>query len=212
MITLYSYFRSSAAYRVRIAMNYKGIPYKLESVNLLTNEQESEEYLSINPQGLLPALLTQEGQVIAQSTAILEWLEETYPTPPLLQGDRYARAKIREQLNAIACDIHPLNNLRVLKYLTGTLGADEQQKVRWYQHWIETGLYALEQQISPDSVYSSCSEIGMIDIYLIPQVYNALRFNCDMSAFPNINRVYDNCNTLDAFKNAAPGEQPDCPQ
>jgi maleylacetoacetate isomerase len=105
-----------------------------------------------------------------------------------------------------------LNNLRVLKYLTGTLGADEQQKVRWYQHWIETGLYALEQQISPDSVYSSGSEIGMIDIYLIPQVYNALRFNCDMSAFPNINRVYDNCNTLDAFKNAAPGEQPDCPQ
>lgn len=211
MIILYSYFRSSAAYRVRIALNYKSIRYELKPVNLLAGEQHSEEYLSINPQGLLPALLTEQGQVIAQSTAILEWLEETYPAPALLLGDSYSRAKLREQVNAIACDIHPLNNLRVLTYLTDTLGVNEQQKISWYKHWIETGFSTLEQQISSDSLYSLGNEICMIDIYLIPQVYNALRFNTDMSAFPNIKRVYDNCNKLDAFKKAAPEEQSDCP-
>ena len=208
MLQLYSYFRSSAAYRVRIALNYKGIEYQQIPVNLLDNEQNSEMYLTVNPLGLVPALELADGTIITQSTAILEWLEEQYPEPGLYPSDAATRAKARSLCNSIACDIHPLNNLRVLKYLKEELKVSEEQKNNWYQHWIAKGFSSVEETLSPDS-YALGDAVSMVDIYLIPQVYNALRFNQDMNSYPNITRIYHRCNELDAFKRAAPESQMD---
>lgn len=210
---LYSYYRSSAAYRIRIALNLKKIDYDLEFVNLLKNEQQSDKYLSINPQGLVPALQLDDGNIINQSTAILEWLEENHPQPALLPAGSYERAKVRAAVNSIACDIHPLNNLRVLKYLSGTLDATDEQKNTWYKHWISIGFAYIEQFIANNGVknshYSTGDTVSMLDVYLIPQVYNALRFEVDMSPFPNIIRVHRTCSELDAFLQASPEQQPD---
>lgn len=208
MLQLYSYYRSSAAYRVRIALNYKNIKYELVPINLVKNEQESAEYLRVNPQGLLPALRFNNGVTITQSTAILEWLEETYIAPALYPCDPLAKAKTRALCNVIACDIHPLNNLRVLKHITGELNATEEQKLAWYQHWIELGFSNLENQLDGSS-YAMGERVTMVDIYLVPQVYNAIRFGLDMSNYPNIMRVYNTCNELGSFKEAAPESQPD---
>ena len=208
MLRLYSYFRSSAAYRVRIALNYKGIEYQQMPVNLLDDEQNSKEYLAINPLGLVPALELGDATIITQSTAILEWLEEQYPEPGLYPSAAATRAKARSLCNIIACDIHPLNNLRVLKYLKEELQVGEEQKNNWYQHWIAKGFRSVEKALSPGS-YALGHAVSMVDIYLIPQVYNALRFNQDMNSYPNITRIYHNCNELDAFKMAAPESQMD---
>ncbi|MFW2421981.1 MAG: maleylacetoacetate isomerase [Porticoccaceae bacterium] len=210
MITLHGYYRSSAAYRVRIALNLKEIEYCTAAVNLLAGEQKSEKYLTLNPQGLLPALELPNGSLITQSPAILEYLEESYPTPSLLPGEPLARAKARALAAAIGCDTHPLNNLRVLKFLTGELGLNETAKNRWYHHWIAETFEAIEKQLA-DRDFAGGDQPGMADCYLIPQVYNALRFSQPMAAYPNINRITANCESLKAFQQAAPECQPDAP-
>jgi len=207
---LYSYFRSSAAYRVRIALNIKGIDYQLAPVNLLEGAHQSDEYRAINPLGLVPALRLEDGTVLTQSTAILEWLEETHPDKPLLPRDPLAKARVRAWVNTIACDIHPIDNLRVLKYLTGTLGVDEEQKTAWYQHWIRPGFEALEKQLTAGP-YCAGEAPGMADCYLVPQVYNARRFGLDMSPYPKIQAGCAACDELDAFIAARPENQPDAP-
>lgn len=205
---LFTYFRSSAAYRVRIALNLKGIEHQLTPVNLLKGEHKSEAYKQLQPQGLVPALKLDDGRVINQSTAILEYLETEYPQVPLLPSDSYDAAIVRSWVNLIGCDIHPIDNLRVLKYLVHELGVGEEDKVAWYQHWITEGFTALESQIKA-APYCFGSEVTLADLYLVPQVYNALRFNTDMSAFPKIMSVYEACNALAAFDNAKPENQPD---
>ena len=207
---LFTYHRSSAASRVRIALNYKGIKYSAVPVNLLKVEHRGEDYLGISPQGLVPALRLDDRRVLTQSGAILEWLEENYPTPALLPQDSYDRGIVRAWANIISCDIHPIDNLRVLNYLTGELGVSDEQKQTWYRHWIKLGFDALETQIKA-APYCFGKQVSMADIYLIPQVYNALRFSLEMSHYPKIHTVYNNCNELDAFSQAAPENQPDAP-
>ncbi len=206
---LYTYYRSSSAYRVRIALNHKGIAYEHCTVNLLTHEQRSEDYLARNPQGLVPTLETDHGELITQSTAIIEWLDSAYPEIPLLPGDALQRARVRALVNIIACDIQPLNNVRVLNYLSNDLTVSDEQKNVWYQHWISKGFSALEVQLD-NAGFSYGTSISMADVYLIPQVYNAIRFNSNMADYPNIARIYAACNQLDAFKAAHPDQQPDC--
>ncbi len=208
MLQLYSYFRSSAAYRVRIALNLKSVEYEQIGVNLVKAEQRGPEYLALNPQGLVPSLRLEDGTVLTQSGAMLEWLEETYPQPRLYPADPIERARCRALCSAIACDIHPLNNLRVLKYLSGELGVSDEQKTTWYQHWIALGFDSLEGQLS-GSPYALGDSPTMADVYLIPQVYNALRFKQDMSGYPRIQATYQACNELAAFQAAAPEAQPD---
>lgn len=207
---LFSYFRSSAAYRVRIALNLKGVDYQLQPVNLLEGAHRGDAYRKINPLGLVPALRLENGQILTQSTAILEWLEEQYPSPPLLPQNSIERSQVRAWVNCIACDVHPINNLRVLNYLTKDLKVTDEQKNAWYQHWINLGFTALEQQIS-GTPFCHPSGLSLADIYLIPQVYNALRFKVSMASFPKISAIYQHCNQLDAFIQAAPEQQPDCP-
>ncbi|MDP5070462.1 MAG: maleylacetoacetate isomerase, partial [Congregibacter sp.] len=184
---LYSYFRSSAAYRVRIALGLKDLQHTIIPVNISTGQQRQEDYLQRNPQGLVPALRLNSGEVLAQSGAILEWLEETYPHPALYPQDPIQRAQHRALCQHIACDIHPLNNLRVLRYLRGTLNLPQSQVDDWYTHWIETGFAALERVISEFSTeFSLGAAPGMLEIFLIPQVFNAYRFNVDLTPFPGI--------------------------
>jgi maleylacetoacetate isomerase len=205
---LYTYFRSSAAYRVRIALNLKGIEHSLTPVNLLTNEHRQADYKTLQPQGLVPAMKTDDGKIISQSTAILEYLETEYPQKPLLPKDAYDAAVVRSWVNTIACDIHPIDNLRVLKYLVSELDVNEAQKTAWYQHWIIEGFTALESQLKA-TPYCYGSEVTLADVYLIPQVYNALRFKTGMSAFPKIMAIYETCNSLGSFDKAKPENQPD---
>jgi len=209
-VELYSYFRSTAAYRVRIALNLKELSYQLTPVNLLKNEQKSEWYRDVNPMGLVPALRLEDGTVLSQSTAILEWLEETSSDTPLLPADPLERARVRAMVNIIACDIHPLNNLRVLKHLVGALGVSEEAKEAWYHHWIQLGFDALESQMQ-EGAYTAGESLSMADVYLVPQVFNALRFDMDMAPYPKIMSVYERCNQLDAFVRAHPDNQADKP-
>ncbi|WP_404343192.1 maleylacetoacetate isomerase [Pseudoalteromonas mariniglutinosa] len=205
---LYSYFRSSAAYRVRIALNLKHIDHQLLTVNLLKSEQQSADYMAKNPQGLLPALETEQG-VLAQSLAILEYLEETYPETPLLIGNAWQKAQIRNICYAIACDIHPVDNLRVLKYLTSELGVDDDAKNAWYRHWVEVGFDSIEKLLSENCQFCVGDKPTLADVCLVPQVFNAIRFKVDMNKYPKIAAVYQHCNTLSAFSDAAPQNQPD---
>jgi len=196
MRVLYDYFRSSASYRVRIALNLKGLAYDSVPVSLLDNAQRAPEYLSKNPQGLVPALLDGE-QLLTQSLAICEYLEETYPQPALLPNDAIGRARVRALALSIACDIHPLNNLRVLRRLEAQFAADQAGKDAWYQHWIQSGFEAFEQQIQSTHGQYCFGE-------LVPQVYNARRFNCDLSAYPTMLAIEQRCLALDAFARATP--------
>lgn len=210
---LYTYFRSSAAYRVRIALNLKGLAYDAVPVHLVRSggEQHQPEYRSINPAGLVPAL-EDGGEVLTQSLAIVEYLEEKHPEPPLLPGDAVRRARIRALALAIACDIHPVNNLRVLQYLTREFGADDARKNAWYRHWVETGLTAVEAMLQtvPDQARFCFGDVPTLaDVCLVPQVFNARRFQCDLSSMPRILRVAAHCETLEAFRMAAPENQPD---
>tara|TARA_R110000737_G_scaffold32068_7_gene50475 strand:- start:1497 stop:2153 length:657 start_codon:yes stop_codon:yes gene_type:complete len=213
---LYSYFRSSAAYRVRIALNLKKIEHELVPVNLLKSEQLSANYNALHPQGLVPCLQIDSGEVIIQSGAILAYIEALYPQYPLMPESLLAAVNVRSLVDMIACDIHPVNNLRVLKYLSNDLAADDKQKQAWYRHWIEQGFAAIEQQLakyqdrSKNTLsYAMGPAVTMVDLYLVPQVYNALRFEVDMQAYPTIMRAYTACNRLDAFVQAAPQNQPD---
>ncbi len=209
-LKLYSYYRSSAAYRVRIALNLKGIAYRLAPVDLLGAEHRGETYLALNPQGLVPALDLGDGRVITQSPAILEWLESCYPQPPLLPDDPYHRARVRSLCSTIACDIHPLNNLRVLEYLESTLHVEKEACTVWYHHWIDAGFSSLGLQVG-DTDFCAGDTPGMADVYLVPQVFNALRFRVDMAPYPRLYAIYRRCQHLEAFARAHPDEQPDRP-
>ncbi len=204
MITLYDYYRSSASYRVRIALHYKKIPHEHQSVHLVDSggEQFAAQYQALNPQCLVPTL-KDDDHLITQSIAILEYLEEKFPEPSLLPDDITQRAQIRAFAHAISSDIHPLNNLRVLKYLVEEGGLNQDKKEDWYAHWIKTGFTALEKQIQGD-IFCFPEQLSFADICLIPQVYNALRFNVDMQPYPKIMAVNEYCLTMDAFKQAAP--------
>lgn len=208
-IRLYSYWRSSAAYRVRIALNLKGIPYETVSVSLApgVSEHRKDEYRKINPQMLVPFL--QDGEIgIAQSMAILEYLEETYPETQLLPGNEPLRSHVRAFCNLIACDIHPLNNLRVQKYIRTQLGADEKAGKDWYTHWIHEGFRAAEQ-LAGNGSHVFGDDPTLADTLLVPQMYNARRFGVPLDDFPRLVRSVDACNALSAFKKAAPELQPD---
>jgi maleylpyruvate isomerase len=209
---LYDYFRSSAAYRVRIALNLKGLTPAREFVHLRRNAQRSDDYLALNPQGMVPALVTDGGEVLTQSLAIIEYLDETQPAPPFLPAAPIDRARVRGIALAIACDIHPLNNLRVLQYLKNTLGVSEEQKDAWYKYWIDVGLEALETRLSRDAAtgrFCHGDAPTLADICLVPQLANARRMNIDVAPFPTLIRIDAACNTLPAFADAAPSRQQD---
>ena len=214
---LYSYFRSSASYRVRIALNLKGLPYEVVPVHLLRNggEQFSPEYRALNPDALVPALVDNDGgaaKALTQSLAIIEYLEETHPMPRLLPADPFDRAFVRGIALSIACDVHPINNLRVLRYLVRNLKVSEDDKNTWYRHWCEQGLAAIETTLARDArtgLYCYGDTPTLADCFLVPQIANAQRLNCDLSAMPTVMRINEACLALDAFAKAAPANQPD---
>ena len=209
---LYDYFRSSAAYRVRIALNLKNVAPERASVHLRRGAQRAEDYLAMNPQGLVPALVTEGGDVLTQSLAIIEWLEESYPKPALLPGDAAGRARVRSLALAIACDIHPLNNLRVLNYLTGTLGVTDAQRDGWCRYWCDVGLEALETRLARESATGAFCHGGtptIADVCLVPQLANARRVDLDLAPYPTLLRIESACVALPAFADAAPARQPD---
>ena len=210
---LYTYFRSSAAYRVRIALNLKGLGYEAVPVHLLKDggQQRQEEYRHINPSGLVPAF-QDERITLTQSMAIVEYLEERFPAVPLLPQDAPGRARVRELAQIVACDIHPLNNLRVLKHLVHELKLSEDQKNAWIRHWIREGLAGLEAHLARDPAagpFCHGSSPSIADCFLVPQVFNAQRFDIDMAAYPNISRIDALCVDMPAFANAHPSQQPD---
>lgn len=204
---LYDYVRSSASYRVRIALNLKGVAYQAIPVSLLDGAQREDAYRALNPTGLVPSLDTGEG-IIGQSLAIIEYLDECHPEPALLPSPPLERARARALALQIACDIHPLNNLRVLKYLTGELGITEAQKTSWYHHWLRQGLAPLEQQLGGSDSPFCCGESPTLaDICLVPQLYNARRFELDLTPYPRLTAIEQACNRLDAFSQAHPDRQ-----
>ncbi|MFZ5609081.1 MAG: maleylacetoacetate isomerase [Pseudomonadota bacterium] len=207
---LYTYFRSSAAFRVRIALNIKNIAYEPVFVHLAHGAHLSDEYRAANPQGLIPALAV-DGAVLSQSLAIIDYLEETHPAPALLPGDPLARARVRAMALAIACDIHPLNNLRVLKYLHSTLEHDQKTIDAWYRHWIVAGFTALEAWAARHGGAGHCfgETVTVADVCLVPQMWNARRFKTDLSPFPTLERIDAHLQSLPAFAAAAPENQPD---
>jgi maleylpyruvate isomerase len=208
---LYGYFRSSAAYRVRIAMNLKGVAVEHAYVHLRKGEQTTADYRKLNPQGLVPTLMDGE-HALTQSLAIIEYLDERYPNPPLLPEDSAGRAWVRSIAQSIACDIHPLNNLRVLNYLRDELQIDEAGRQRWYQHWIATGLAAVEVLLTArprDSVYCYGASPTLADLCLVPQVYNAERMSCPLDDYPTVRSIVEACRALPAFRDADPACQPD---
>jgi maleylacetoacetate isomerase len=209
---LYDYFRSSAAYRVRIALNLKGVAPERAFVHLRRNDQRSEDYLALNPQGLVPMLVADDGAVLTQSLAIIEYLDEAHPAPPLLPVTPSERARVRGIALEIACDIHPLNNLRVLQYLKNTLGVSEEQKDAWYKYWIDVGLEALETRLARDPAtgrFCHGDAPTLADICLVPQLANARRMNIDVAPFPTLTRIEAAAISLPAFVAAAPAKQPD---
>ncbi|CDZ78761.1 Maleylpyruvate isomerase [Legionella massiliensis] len=208
---LYDYYRSSASYRVRIALNIKDISYEILHVHLTKNggEHHHADYLQLNPQGLVPTL-DENGHIISQSLAILEYLDEINPTPPLLPPTPLGRAQVRSMALMIACDIHPLNNLRVLERLRAEYQATEQQVKSWYHHWLKQGFDALEsrlQNMPHKNKVCYGTEVSIADICLIPQVYNAHRFEFPMDNYPLINEIYAYCQSLSPFRDAAPEQQ-----
>ena len=207
---LYTYFRSSAAYRVRIALNLKGLPYEMVSIHLTRDggQQHKPEFAAINPQERVPALALSSGEVLTQSLAVVEYLDETYPEPPLLPADALERAKARSIAQLIACDIHPLNNLAPLQYLKRKLGHEQPDIDAWYHHWVLQGFTALENMLTPGP-YACGSRVSLADLCLVPQVYNARRLKVPLEAFPKIAAVDAACMKLPAFDKAQPDKQPD---
>ncbi|WP_394200934.1 maleylacetoacetate isomerase [Shewanella waksmanii] len=213
---LYGYWRSSAAYRVRIALNLKQLQAELISVHLVKDggQQHSEQYAKLNPQELVPTLVVEDAQgaelVLTQSLAIIDYLEEQFPQTPLLPQTAFDKAQVRAMAFAIACDIHPLNNLKVLQYLAKELKVTDESKSQWYHQWIHQGFKAIEAQLAEHAgQYCFGDSVTLADVVLIPQIYNAKRFNVDLSAYPLIEQVWYNCNQLEAFKLALPENQAD---
>lgn len=210
---LYGYWRSTAAWRVRIALNLKGLAWQPVPVHLLRDggEQRMPAYLEINPQGLVPALQV-DGIVLTQSLAIIEYLEETHPAPPLLPPDPASRARVRSLAQLVASDIHPLNNLRVLQFLRDQCGLDDARRDEWYRHWVTVGLRALETRLAGDAGsgrFCHGDTPGLADCCLVPQLYNARRYDCELDAFPTALRIESACMELDAFRAADAAVQPD---
>jgi maleylacetoacetate isomerase len=210
---LHSFFRSSASYRVRIALELKGLSYDYVGVAINRGPAvgDNPTFRALNPQGLVP-VLEDEGRAITQSLAILEYLEETHPSPALLPAAPWERARVRALALAIACEIHPLNNLRVLKYLEGPLGVSPEARTAWYQHWVRLGFEAIERTLARDGAtgrFCHGDAPGLADCFLVPQVANARRFACDLSPFPTITRIDAACAALEPFRRAAPNAQPD---
>ena len=212
MLELYSYFRSSAAYRVRIALGLKGLDYRIVPVHLLRHggEQLGDDYRRRNPEGLVPAL-DEGGRILTQSLAIMEYLDETHAPATLLPADAAGRARVRALALHVACDIHPLNNLRVLRWLAHELKVEQSARDDWYRHWVELGFRSLEAQLRSPATGRCChgDEPGLADCCLVPQVYNARRYDVDLSAFPTIERIAAHCESLPAFQAARPDAQPD---
>ncbi|MEK8024995.1 MAG: putative maleylacetoacetate isomerase MaiA [Pseudomonadota bacterium] len=206
---LYNYFRSSASYRVRIALALKGLDYDYLPVHLVRNEQQGEAYTALNTAALVPTLVDGE-QTVSQSLAIIEYLDETHPQPPLLPADAAGRARVRALALDIACEIHPLNNLRVLRFLTRDMRISEDDKNRWYRHWVETGLSAVEQRLqAAPSRFCHGEQPTLADCVLVPQIFNAQRFDCRLDHVPQIMRVFDACMALPAFSGTQPSACPD---
>jgi maleylacetoacetate isomerase len=214
MLTLYSYFRSSSSYRVRIALALKNLDYETAPVHLVKGEQFAPEYMKLNPQGLVPCLI-HDGAVIAQSMAIVEYLDDIAPEPKLVSGDPKQKAHIRRLAQLVACDIHPINNVRVLKYLQTDLGLPEEKKLQWYAHWAALGMTAFER-ILRDSPYTGGFCVGdnitMADLAVVSQLYNMRRYKVPLDDFPLCRRIEKNCVALPAFIKAAPETQPDAPK
>ena len=214
MFKLFTYWRSSTAYRVRIAMNVKGLDYEPAYVSIPQMEHRSPEYTAINPQGLVPALL-EDGRVVAQSLAILEFLEERSPRPALLPAGLHERAYVRALAQVIACEVHPLNNVRVLKYLDRTLALPEEGRLAWYRHWTADGLATYEAmlerwQLSGD--FSCGDVISLADVCLVPQIYNARRYACPLEPYPRTMAIAARCEGMDPFIRAFPDTQADAPR
>jgi maleylacetoacetate isomerase len=211
VMKLYGYFRSSAAFRVRIALNLKKLEYENAPIHLRRNDQTAADYLAVNPQGLVPTL-EDRGLTLIQSLAIIEYLDETYPEPPLLPRPAGDRARVRGLAGIVACDIHPINNLRVLRYLTHSLGHDEAAIAAWYNHWIDAGFQALEKLLAEDrrtGVFCHGEAAGLADVALVPQVVNAERYQLDLTPYPTITRIFESCMRLEPFAAAHPDNQPD---
>lgn len=207
---LYNYFRSSTSYRVRIALALKGLPYEYVAVNLLSGAQRQADYQGMNPEGLVPLLVLDDGRRLSQSMAIMEYLDEAHSAPPLMPGDALGRARVRALAQIIACEIHPLDNLRVLKYLVHELGVSHAAKDTWYRHWVRQGLLAYEARLAEQPApFSHGDEPTLADCCLIPQIYNAQRMACDLSGLPHVMRVFDACTALPAFAQAHPSACPD---
>jgi len=212
MLKLYTFFRSSAAFRARIALNLKGLAYEPIFVHLRKAGQRSPDYLKLNPEGLVPLLVT-DGLVISQSLAIIEYLDETHPVPPFLPATPAARARVRSLAEVVACDIHPINNARVLRYLTNELKVSEEGMATWYRHWIDLGLDSLEVRLDREresGKFCHGDSPGLADICLVPQLFNAMRFDKDpLTRRPTLKRIFEACMSLDAFDRAQPEKQPD---
>jgi len=208
---VYGYWRSSAAYRLRIALALKNLSYEYAAINLAAGAHNEAQWGAINPQNLVP-VLEQDGDRLYQSLAIIEYLEEMHPQPPLLPRTPLERARVRSLALIVACEIHPLNNPRVLKYLTGKVGTSEEQKLAWYSHWVSAGFTALEKRLATErgtGAYCHGDAPGLADVCLVPQVANAVRFKVDLEPFPLIRRINATCLEHEAFRQAAPQNQPD---
>lgn len=208
---LYNYFRSSASFRVRIALELKGLAYTYVPVHLARGEHREAPYAALAPEQLVPLLELNDGTRLSQSMAIIEFLDETHPAPPLLPAEPRARARVRALAQIVACEIHPLNNLRVLKYLNRELGVSEDAKNTWYRHWVRLGLEAFERQLAaqPATRYCAGDAPTLADCLLVPQIFNARRFDCDLGGLPRTMAAFDACMALDAFQRAQPSACPD---
>jgi maleylacetoacetate isomerase len=211
-VKLYTFFRGSSPFRLRIALNLKGLPYEAIPVHLGKGEHRKPQFGEVNPQQLLPALVLDDGHVLNQSLAIIEYLDELHPNPPLIPKEPKARARVRSLSLLVACEIHPLNNARTLAYLRKEMGQNEEQVNTWYRHWVADGLAKLEAEMTRGpgvGKFSHGDAPTMADCCLVPQIFNAQRFNCDLAPYPTLMRVYAECMKLEAFDRAQPSKQPD---
>ena len=213
-LILHNYYRSSTSIRLRAALNIKGLAYDYRGYALLGREHKTAEFLARNPAGLVPVLELEDGTVLSQSLAIIEYLDETHPQPPLLPADARGRARVRSLAYMIACDVHPLNNLRVLQYLQNTLSQDKDTVATWFRHWVAETFAPLEKRLSTSSktgVFCHGETPGLADICLYAQVWNNRRFDVDMTPYPVISALFERLDRIDAFNRAAPPNQPDAP-
>ncbi|MFD0666139.1 maleylacetoacetate isomerase [Ramlibacter sp. MAHUQ-53] len=208
---LYNYYRSSASFRVRIALALKGLSYDYLPVHLARGDHKLPEYQSVSPTGLVPSLVTDDGQVLGQSMAIMEYLDETHPNPPLLPADALGRARVRALAQLIACEIHPLNNLRVLKYLVKDLKVSDDDKNTWYRHWVRVGLEAFERELAqlPAGTYCYGDTPTLADCVLVPQIFNGMRFDVNFDGLPRTMAAFEACMKLEAFQKSQPSACPD---